>query len=46
MVSVWFRGQRKTIFTHLPIDEDGKVRYDYSELTEELDRGETFSVGA
>lgn len=46
MVSVYsFRGGRRTIFTNLPLDADGKVRYDYNELTKELEYGETFSVG-
>lgn len=46
MVSIYsFRGGHRTVFAHLPVGEDGKVRYDYSELTKGLERGETFSVG-
>jgi len=46
MVSIYsFRTGRRTVFAHLPVDEDGKVRFDCSELTKELDVGETFSVG-
>lgn len=25
MVSVWYKGQRKTIFAHLPVNEQGKT---------------------
>lgn len=47
MVSVWFRGVQKTIFAHVPVDEDGKVRYDHSSLAASLGAkyGDTYTVG-
>jgi hypothetical protein len=46
MVSIVYRGGRKTAFLRLPVGEDGKVRYDYRELTLGIPRGATISPGS
>jgi hypothetical protein len=47
MVSVWYRGKQKTIFAHVPVGDDGKVRYDYNSLAESLGArtGDTYTTG-
>ena len=51
MISIWFRGQRSTVFRMLPVDEDGKVRLEnqndlFKATGIYVPRGCTFSIGA
>jgi hypothetical protein len=46
MVSVVVRGRRTTAFLNLPICDDGRVRYDFRELTMGIPRGITISPGS
>jgi hypothetical protein len=44
MVSIYIRGWRLTMFLQLPLDPDGKVRFDY-EKSIKLPRGTTYCPG-
>jgi len=50
MVSIWYNGERNTVFIPLPVDNNGKVRLpepDYFKLLGiYVPRGATFSFGA
>lgn len=47
MVSIGYRGHTKTVFCHLPVGDDGKMRFNYNDLAETIGvpRGCTYTLG-